>query len=263
MQQNQDQQRAEQQRRLELERQQQQQNQQNSDWQRRQQRGSQNSDWQRRQQEQQQQEALRRQQSTRVYSDRTSNTQQRDWRRYQEQRVSQYQQEQYRRQSWALQQQRLLEQQRRRAQLAYQQRYLQRLRQDQLRLQNWQYNDYGPNNYRYYRSGNYYETNRYGAQMLQQAVNSGYAEGFQAGQADRQDGWGFSPEDAIGYQDASYGYNAYYVDVNEYQYYFREGFNRGYEDGYYSRSQYGRYSNGTGSVLSAILQTILNLQLVN
>jgi hypothetical protein len=245
---------------LELERQQRQQNQ-NNDWQRRQQ-TQQNTDWQRRQLEQQQ-DALRRQQSTRVYSDRNNNNQQRDWRRYQEQRVSQYQQEQYRRQSWALQQQRLLEQQRRRAQLAYQQRYLQRIRQDQLRLQSWQYNDYGPNNYRYYRSGNYYETNSYGAQMLQQAVNSGYAEGFQAGQADRQDGWAFSPQDAIGYQDASYGYNAYYVDVNEYQYYFREGFNRGYEDGYYSRSQYGRYANGTGSVLGAILQTILNLQLVN
>ena len=32
--------------------------------------------------------------------------------------------------------------------------------------------------------------------------------------------------------------------LNEYQYYFREGFRRGYEDGYHSRSQYGRYSNG-------------------
>jgi hypothetical protein len=244
---------------LELERQQQQN--QNNDWQRRQQ-NQQNSDWQRRQQSQQQQDAWRRQQSTGIYSDRNNN-QQRDWRRYQEQRASQYRQEQYRQQSWALQRQRLLEQQRRRAQLAYQQRYLQRLRQDQLRLQSWQYNDYGPNNYRYNRGGTYYETNRYGAQMLQQAVNSGYAEGFQAGQADRQDGWGFSPQDAIGYQDASYGYNGYYVDMNEYQYYFREGFNRGYEDGYYSRSQYGRYSNGTGNILSTILQTILNLQLVN
>jgi hypothetical protein len=51
------------------------------------------------------------------------------------------------------------------------------------------------------------------------------------------------------------------VDVNEYQHYFREGFRRGYEDGYYSRSQYGRYSNGTYSILGAILQQILNIQL--
>ena len=146
---------------------------------------------------------------------------------------------------------------------AYQQRYLERLRQDQLRLQSWRYSDYGPYNYRYSRGGSYYETNRYGAQMLRQAVNNGYEEGFRAGQADREDGWDFSPQDAIGYQDASYGYDGYYVDLSEYQYYFREGFNRGYEDGYYSRNQYGRYSNGTGNILGTILQTILNLQLVN
>ncbi|MFN2491506.1 MAG: hypothetical protein ABR501_01305 [Pyrinomonadaceae bacterium] len=126
----------------------------------------------------------------------------------------------------------LLEQQRRRAQLGSQQRYLERLRQDQLRLQNWRYSDYGPYSYRYSRGGNYYETNRYGAQMLQQAVNNGYSEGFRAGQADREDGWSFSPENAIGYEDGSYGYDGYYVDLSEYRYYFREGFSRGYEDGY-------------------------------
>jgi len=162
-----------------------------------------------------------------------------------------------------LQQQRLLEQQRRRAQLRYQQSYLERVRQDQLRLQNWRYSDYGPSNYRYSRSGSYYETNRYGAQMLQQAVNNGYEEGYRAGQADREDGWSFGPNDAIGYQDSSYGYDGYYVDLSEYQYYFREGFSRGYEDGYYSRSQYGRYSNGTAGILGTILEQILNLQLVN
>jgi hypothetical protein len=157
----------------------------------------------------------------------------------------------------------MLEQQRRRAQLQYQQRYLEQIRRDQLRLQSWRYSDYGSNNYRYSRGGSYYETNRYGAQMLQQAVNRGYEEGFRAGQADRADGWGFSPQDAIGYEDASYGYDGYYVDMGEYQHYFREGFRRGYEDGYYSRSQYGRYSNGSASILGTILEAILNLQLVN
>jgi hypothetical protein len=42
--------------------------------------------------------------------------------------------------------------------------------------------------YRYSRGGSYYETNRYGAQMLRRAVNNGYEEGFWAGQADREDG---------------------------------------------------------------------------
>ena len=169
----------------------------------------------------------------------------------------------YRRQSYAIQRQRLLEQQRRRAQLRYQQRYLERLRQDQLRLQSWSYNDYGPNNYRYYRGGSYYETNRYGAEMLRQAVNNGYEEGFRAGQADREDGWQFTSFHAIGYQDSSYGYDSYNVDLSEYQYYFREGFRRGYEDGYYSRSQYGQYSNGSANILGTILQTILSLTVLD
>jgi flagellar biosynthesis/type III secretory pathway protein FliH len=53
------------------------------------------------------------------------------------------------------------------------------------------------------------------------------------------------------------------VCFSEYQNYFREGFNRGYEDGYYSRSQYGRYSNGTPSLLASVLEQFLNLQLIN
>jgi hypothetical protein len=134
-----------------------------------------------------------------------------------------------------------------------------------LRLQQWQYNNnnYYNNDYRYRRGSTYYETSQYGGEMLRRAINDGYEEGFYAGQADRQDGWNFNPDDAYGYQDASRGYDGYYVDLSEYQYYFREGFRRGYEDGYYSRSQYGRYSNGGYSILGAILEGILNLQLVN
>jgi hypothetical protein len=167
---------------------------------------------------------------------------------------------------FASERQRLLQQQRRRAQLRYQQRYLGQLSRDQLRLQQWSYNnDYysSPYNYRYSRGGSYYETNQYGAEMLRRAVNDGYEEGFYAGQADREDGWSFSPDEAYAYQDASYGYDGYYVDLNEYQYYFREGFRHGYEDGYYRRSQYGRYSNGSYSILGAILERILGLQLLN
>lgn len=99
--------------------------------------------------------------------------------------------------------------------------------------------------------------------MLQRAINDGYEEGYRAGQADREDGWEFDPEEAYGYQDASYGYDGYDVDINEYQHYFREGFRRGYDDGYYSRSQYGRSSNGKLAILGAILEQILNLQLVD
>jgi hypothetical protein len=161
------------------------------------------------------------------------------------------------------QRQQILEQQRRRAQLRYQQQYLDRVRNDQLRLQQWRYNDYTPYNYRYRRGNSYYETNQYGAEMLRRAINDGYDQGYRAGQADREDGWRYDAESAYAYDDASYGYDGYYVDLSEYQYYFREGFRRGYEDGYRSTSRYGRYSNGTGSILGAILDGILGLQLLN
>ena len=193
--------------------------------------------------------------------DRDNDGRSRNWRWEQEQRNLRYRQEWQRRQSYRYQRQRLLEQQRRLNQLRYQQRYFERVRRDQLRLQQWRYNDYGPYNYRYRRGNSYYNTNQYGAEMLRRAVNDGYREGYQAGQADRQDGWGFNPQEAYGYQDASYGYDGYYVDLSEYQHYFREGFRRGYEDGYYSRSQYGRYSNGSGSILGAILEGILGFTL--
>jgi flagellar biosynthesis/type III secretory pathway protein FliH len=145
------------------------------------------------------------------------------------------------------------------AQLRYQQRYLERLRQDQYRLQNWQYS-YAPPQYRYYRGGRYYEANQYAADLLRQAVRTGYEEGVRAGQSDREDRWQNRYQDSFGYEDASVGYDGYYVDLPEYQYYFREGFRRGYEDGYNGQYRYGTYSNGVFSLLGNVLGAILDLQ---
>src|SRR5204862_4609058 len=142
----------------------------------------------------------------------------------------------------------------------FEQSYGERQRQDQQSLQNFRYNDYGNNNYRYSRQGNYYETNQYGADMLRRAVANGYEEGFRAGQADREDGWGYNYQDSGAFLDSTFGYDGYYVDVNEYQYYFREGFQRGYEDGYNGRYQYGSYSGGKYSILGDILNLILDLR---
>jgi len=153
----------------------------------------------------------------------------------------------------------MLQQQRRLAQLRYQQRYLEHLREDQWRLQSWRYS-YAPPEYRYYRSGSYYEVNRYAADELRQALRDGYEEGVRAGQSDRADGWTFSYQDSFAYQDSTFGYSGYYVGLGDYQYYFREGFRRGYEDGYYGRRQYGSYSNGVFSLLSGVLQGILDLR---
>src|SRR6185369_7452184 len=102
---------------------------------------------------------------------------------------------------------------------------------DQLRLQQARYYDNLICNYRYNRGGSYYYTSQYGAQMLRDAVQNGYEEGFNAGLSDREDNWGYNYQESFGYQDGSYGYDSYYVGLDDYQYYFRQGFQRGYEDG--------------------------------
>jgi hypothetical protein len=152
------------------------------------------------------------------------------------------------------------------AQYRYQQQYWDQERQQQTNFQNNGYdydNDpyfYTASDYRYYRGGRYYETNQYGANMLREAVNYGYQQGFFAGQADRQDGWRPDYQDSFAYQDANYGYGGYYVAQDDYNYYFRQGFQRGYEDGYYSRYRYGRRLNGKYSILGSIVGSILDMQ---
>jgi hypothetical protein len=160
----------------------------------------------------------------------------------------------------------LLQQQRRMAQYRFQQGYIERRRQQILdqNVSTYDYNNdpnfYSAANYRYSRAGRNYQTNQYGANLLRQAVNYGYEEGLQAGQADREDRYSAGGyQNSYAYQDANYGYNGYYVAPTEYSYYFRQGFQRGYDDGYNSRTQYGNSSNGGYSILSAILSQILNL----
>ena len=156
--------------------------------------------------------------------------------------------------------------QHRSSQYKFQMRYLQQLAQQQLIYRNHGYDYYnGPRyytaaNYRYYRGGNYYEINNYGADVLRQAVNNGYEQGYYAGRADRQDRWHDSYEDSYAYQDANYGYSGYYVSQEDYNYYFRQGFQRGYNDGYRSVRQYGRFYNGRYSMLAPALATILILE---
>ncbi|MBK7600115.1 MAG: hypothetical protein IPJ07_16970 [Acidobacteria bacterium] len=144
--------------------------------------------------------------------------------------------------------------------MRFQQQYIQRLRQDQINLQNARAYDYSGPNYRYSRGGRYYQTNQYGVDLIKQALNYGYEEGYRAGQADREDRARFSYQNSYAYEDATYGYNNYYIDLGEYRYYFREGFNRGYQDGYYSRFRYGTNANGAFSLLGTILNQIFNVR---
>lgn len=195
----------------------------------------------------------RQEQQRRIDEQRSRND---DWRRYSQSRERMERERANR-----------LQQQRRMAQYRYQQEYYRRVRAQQARLAALRY-DYNSNpyfhlpaSYRYSYGGNWHSTNRYGADMLRQAVNRGYQEGLRAGRADRYDRWRGDYRDSFAWIDGSYGYDNYYVSRGDYQYYFRQGFERGYEDGYYSRSRYGRSGNdGNAIILTAILAAILNLQ---
>src|SRR5690606_6461225 len=114
--------------------------------------------------------------------------------------------------------------------------------------------------YRYVRAGRWYEVNRYAADVLQEAIRIGYEEGYYAGEADRYDGWRAGYRDNYVYQDANLGYDGYYVGQSEYNWYFRECFRRGYEDGYGRASRYGYRDGSRHSILPAVLGAILVLE---
>jgi hypothetical protein len=153
--------------------------------------------------------------------------------------------------------------------VAVQQQYVVRLQQQQARVRGQGSYNYGRDpgfymapTYRYSRDGRSYETNQYGVDLLRQGVTYGYEQGSRAGIADRQDRFASNYQGSFAYQDANYGYSGFYVDRDDYNNYFREGFRRGYEDGYGGRYQYGRYVNGRGTILGAVLATILNFQAI-
>lgn len=112
--------------------------------------------------------------------------------------------------------------------------------------------------YRVYRDGRYYETDYRGAELLRQAVNRGYQQGYNAGLNDRRYGRDSYYYDSSVYRNGTYGYQSY-VARDQYQYYFQEGFERGYQDGYNSTTRYGYRSGNTFNILSGVLNTILQI----
>jgi hypothetical protein len=181
--------------------------------------------------------------------------------------VTQYRQQLDQEQGRAQQQTAELQQQNRMSQYRFQEQYFEHERQQQMGFRNEREHDYERDpyyytapSYRYHRGGSYYETNEYGAELLRQSLNNGYEEGFRSGEADRQDHWRSDYQDSIAYRDANFGYSGYYLSQDDYNYYFREGFRRGYQDGYNSRYEYGRFSNGSYSMLDAIVSQVLSFQ---
>ena len=120
------------------------------------------------------------------------------------------------------------------------------------------YNNTRRGMYRIYRNGSYYSVDQRGADLLRQAVNSGYAQGYRQGQVARQYGRAYDYNRESMYRSGTYGYQSY-VARDQYQYYFQQGFQRGFEDGYNSTTQYGYRTNNGLSILGGVLNSILNI----
>ncbi|HVE57794.1 MAG TPA: hypothetical protein VNB22_13260 [Pyrinomonadaceae bacterium] len=110
---------------------------------------------------------------------------------------------------------------------------------------------------RMYRVYGNYQTDDRGVQILRDAVNRGYQQGYYAGQSGRRSRNSNYYDQSV-YRNGTYGYNSY-VNSSTYRYYFQQGFQRGYQDGYYSRNQYGYRSNNGVNILGSILSSILNI----
>lgn len=111
---------------------------------------------------------------------------------------------------------------------------------------------------RIYRNGSYYNVDSRGVNLLRQAVNRGYQQGYREGQMDRRHNRGRDYYGSRAYRSGLFGYQSY-VDRSHYRYYFQQGFQRGYEDGFNIRTRYG-YRSGSGfNILGNILNTILNV----
>lgn len=75
-----------------------------------------------------------------------------------------------------------------------------------------------------------YEDRRWGSQDV--AYDIGYRDGVSMGQHDAGKHKDFRPQKNDQYEDADHGYRKSYGDKNSYKSRYREGFLRGYQDGY-------------------------------
>jgi hypothetical protein len=111
--------------------------------------------------------------------------------------------------------------------------------------------------FRIYTDGVPYTIDDRGYSLLRGAVNSGYQQGYMAGRRDRRFGR-FDPHRDSMFVSGMVGYDPY-VAENQYQYYFQQGFQRGYEDGFYARTTYGYRTGSTYNILGSVMNTILNI----
>jgi hypothetical protein len=91
---------------------------------------------------------------------------------------------------------------------------------------------------RYGRNGDYAN---YGYNVYQIAENQGYQDGLNTGANDARQGQSYNPERSHYYKNATYGYNSSYGRKDDYKQAYRNGFGRGYDEGF---QRYGGYNRG-------------------
>jgi hypothetical protein len=73
------------------------------------------------------------------------------------------------------------------------------------------------------------------------AQDNGYQDGLNTGTSDAQRGQSYDPQRSHYYKNATDGYNSSYGNKGQYKQAYRDGFLRGYDDGY---RRYRGYGNG-------------------
>jgi hypothetical protein len=108
-------------------------------------------------------------------------------------------------------------------------------------------------------NGRYYNVDTTQADILREAIRQGYQQGYTAGRDARSNHRRNNYRSLTVYREGTYGYSSG-VERGQYQYYFQQGFDRGWQDGYNSRFNYGRETNGAVAITDTILNGLLNLQ---
>ena len=113
--------------------------------------------------------------------------------------------------------------------------------------------------FRVYRGDHFYVTDYRGADLLRNGINEGYRQGFITGVKDYASRSYVGHRSSETFKAASIGYKKF-IDLDEYQYYFRRGFELGYYDGFDGMARYGNISEGARNLNENVMAGILDIR---
>lgn len=119
--------------------------------------------------------------------------------------------------------------------------------------------DSGREMFRVYRGDHFYVTDYRGADLLRNGINEGYRRGFLEGEQNYKNRSYTGPRDSETFKTASIGYKQF-IDFDEYQYYFRRGFELGYYDAFDGVVRYSTMSDGQRNILDSVINGILDIR---